>query len=159
MIYAIDPGNTHTALVVLDGMAIRHRMYAENEEIRTYLRRLVKRHPDDHMAIEMVACYGMAVGAEVFDTCVAIGRFIEAWGGHETEYTRVYRKDVKLTLCGSMKAKDGNIRQALIDLYSGGNGAGVAIGKKASPGPLFGFSGDLWAALAVGVTYQRRLKT
>ncbi len=148
MIYAIDPGNTHTALVALQGMEIRHRMYAENKEVRTYLRRLV-RASGDRMAIEMVASYGMAVGATVFDTCVAIGRFIECWGGHPSEWDTVFRMEVKMALCHNSRAKDGNIRQALIDLYGG-----TQATKKG--GPLHGISGDLWAALAVGVTYQNR---
>jgi hypothetical protein len=28
-----------------------------------------------------------------------------------------------------------------------------AIGRKASPGPLFGIANDLWSALAIAVTY------
>jgi hypothetical protein len=157
MIVAIDPGSKESALVVMHGVHPQFKMYDSNEAVLARLPALVGTiaSDPDHMAIEMVACYGMAVGAEVFDTCVWIGRFIEAWN---RPYTRVYRKDVKITLCNSMKAKDGNIRQALIDLYSGGKGAEVAIGKKAAPGPLFGFSGDLWAALAVGVTYQNRAR-
>jgi len=55
---------------------------------------------------------------------------------------------VKLHLCGSARAKDTNIRQALIDRYGGS----AAIGKKAAPGPLYGVSKDVWSALAVAVT-------
>lgn len=62
----------------------------------------------------MIASYGMPVGKEVFDTCVWIGRFIEAF---DLEYEYVYRKDEKMNLCHSMKAKDSNIRQALIDRF------------------------------------------
>jgi hypothetical protein len=100
------------------------------------------------MAIEMIASYGMPVGAEVFDTCVWIGRFTQAWPAATVP---IFRKDVKMHLCGQTKAKDKNVRQALIDRF--GPGKDKAIGKKAKPGPLYGYSGDLWAALAVAVTY------
>ena len=56
---------------------------------------------------------------------------------------------VKSHLCHSAKANDSNIRQALIDRWGGDQ---VAIGRKKAPGPLYGFSGDMWAALAVAVT-------
>jgi hypothetical protein len=104
------------------------------------------------LAIEMVASYGMAVGATVFETCVWSGRFIERWlvsDKRRPEPVRVHRKEVKIHLCGSMRAKDANIRQALIDRYGGKESA---IGKKANPGPLYGMSGDCWSALAVAIT-------
>jgi hypothetical protein len=61
------------------------------------------------------------------------------------------RKDVKLHLCGSPRAKDANIRQALLDRYGGKE---KAIGSKHQRGPLYGIRSHLWAALAVAVTYQ-----
>jgi hypothetical protein len=67
----------------------------------------------------------------VFETCVWIGRFIEAWARFADVLSHgprlVYRKDVKLRLCGTVKAKDPNVRQALLDLYGGEN---KAIGGK-----------------------------
>ena len=62
----------------------------------------------------------------------------------------VYRHEVKLHLCGSARAKDANVRQALIDRF--GPGKELAIGRKAAPGPLYGMTGDCWAALGVAVT-------
>ena len=109
----------------------------------------------DALAVEMVASYGMAVGAEVFETCVWIGRFIQVWfegGMIEDAYREarlVYRREVKLALCGNSRAKDSNIRQAIIDRYGGKAGA---IGKKKTPGPLYGITGDVWSALAVAIT-------
>jgi hypothetical protein len=149
MILALDPGNTHTAGVILSensemqgGPDIIERFYLPNEDAADTVD--AASSTCNHMAIEMIACYGMAVGREVFDTCVWIGRFIERFDS--PFFTQVFRRDVKLYLCNSAKAKDANVRQALIDLY-GGRGAT----KKGAP--LHGVSGDIWAALGVGVTY------
>jgi len=107
------------------------------------------------LAIEMIASYGMAVGREVFETCVWIGRFQQAW--HTPDGVKlVYRRDVKMQLCGSPKAKDANIRQALLDMFPAtGGGKTPQIGTKAQPGPLYGITSHAWAALAVAVTAVR----
>ena len=99
----------------------------------------------------MIASYGMPVGREVFETCVWIGRFQQAW--HDPEAVRlVYRRDVKLHLCGSPKAKDGNIRAALIDKLG-------PVGLKSAPGPLYGVKSHAWAALAAAVTAAETPRT
>jgi hypothetical protein len=150
-ILAIDPGPEQSAALRYD--AASHKVdcigILPNE---TLLRSLepIGRHKT-HLAIEMIACYGMPVGSEVFETCVWIGRFLQRWEG---PYTRVYRREVKLHLCNSARAKDANVRQALIDRF--GPGKKRAIGLKASPGPLFGIKADLWAALGVAVTFADR---
>lgn len=108
------------------------------------------------LAIEMVACYGMPVGESTFETCVWIGRFIEAYGG---DHVKVYRKkkaeceSVTMHLCKSSRAKDSNIRQAIIDRYEPTGGGKIPqIGTRAQPGPLYGIKSHLWSALAVGIT-------
>ena len=102
----------------------------------------------DLVVIEKVEGYGMPVGVEVFETVRWAGRFEEAC--HPVPVERLGRKAIKIALCGSTKAKDPNIRQALIDRYGGKD---RAIGRKASPGPLYGISADVWAALAVAVAW------
>jgi hypothetical protein len=120
--------------------------------------------PGVRVVIEMVACYGMPVGAEVFETCVWIGRYLEALGpnsvvdGYE-RVCRMKRQAVKLHLCHSNKANDATIRQALIDRF--GPTKLEAIGNKAAPGPLYGVKADVWAALALAVTHwdtQKRVQ-
>jgi hypothetical protein len=64
-----------------------------------------------------------------------------------------YRRDVKVLLCNSSKAKDSNVRQALLDLFPrSGGGATPQIGTKSQPGPLYGVSTHAWPALGVAVT-------
>jgi len=46
---------------------------------------------------------------------------------------------------------DSTIRQAMLDRY--GPGREKAIGKKKSPGPLYGIRKDEWQALALAVTF------
>ncbi len=159
MLFAIDPGSTESALIRYDPDRAMLSSFAKlpNEEVRRAVSNVGYRsagagdNPSAHLAIEMIASYGMPVGAEVFQTCVWIGRFVEAWAGREDMHTLIYRKDVKLNLCGQPRAKDSNIRQALIDRWGGKS---TAIGTSKNRGPLFGVSADIWSALAVAVTWS-----
>lgn len=151
---AIDPGNAESAYVEFRrapgpkgppgaitgfGKVPNHDMIALLDRFDT----------TPMLAVEMVASYGMPVGREVFETCVWIGRFIERWAG---PHRFVYRKDVKMHLCGNTTAKDSNIRRAVMDLW--GTGRGV-IGTSKSPGPLHGITKDVWSALAVAITASK----
>jgi hypothetical protein len=148
-VLAIDPGSEQSAFVLFDGEmnCIAEHGKVPNGELEESLR-MLKWTP--HIVIERIASYGMAVGAEVFETCVWTGRFMGAVGYHGTPCHRLPRKDVKLHLCGQTKAKDSNIRQALIDRFGGKE---KAIGKKANQGPLYGLKADTWQALALAVTW------
>lgn len=151
-ILAIDPGPTQSACLSWDGGSVQQAFIQLNESIRTQmpiLRRGVEK-AYDVVAIEMVACYGMPVGKEVFETCVWIGRFMERLPDGAA-VRLVYRLQVKNHLCHSPRAKDANIRQAIIDRFGGKE---AAIGRKSAPGPLYGVKSHLWAALAVALYVQ-----
>ena len=143
-IMAIDPGPKVSGVVWLSP---ERRIIAaeiqDNKDIVRALRVGHTVHPFPRVAIEMIASYGMPVGAEVFETCTWIGRFEEAYGDEDLT-ARYFRKDIKLHLCGSTRAKDSNVRQALIDLLG-------PAGIKKEPGPTYGIKKDMWAALAVAV--------
>ena len=91
----------------------------------------------DFLALEMIASYGMAVGKEVFETCVWIGRFQQKWRW-PAEVRFVYRQDVKLHLCGSPRAKDANIRQALLDMFpsTGGGKIDGGVSRRMTAGDV-----------------------
>jgi hypothetical protein len=153
-ILAIDPGSTESAYAFIDGTNCRpiDAQKVSNETLRRLL-------TDDYFdadigAIEMVASYGMAVGKEVFETCVWIGRFIEA---SECGLADIYRRDVKLHHCGSAKAKDANITQALIDRFASGE-PNRGKGTKAEPGWFYGFRADIWQAYALAVLVADRVR-
>jgi hypothetical protein len=149
-ILAIDPGTEQSAAVVLDDGSLADFMIGPNAEILSWIRYT---DASDVLALEMVASYGMPVGREVFETVLWTGRFFEAWDRHRgTDPVLVYRKDVKLHLCGSAKAKDPNVRQAVLDRFGRtGGGATPQVGTKKAPGPLYGISTHAWAALAVAL--------
>jgi len=147
-VLAIDPGNEDSAYALWDGAKIHSFGKVSNFEMRGALRDCFSA---DVVAVEMVACYGMAVGATVFDTCRAVGRFEEIAATSGVRSELVYRRDVKLHHCKSAKAKDGNIAQALRDRF------GVK-GTKKKPGFFFGFHADVWQAFAIAVMVVDKAK-
>ena len=141
MILAIDPGTTESAYVVIrDDYSIIDYGKMLNGNVIEMIKTKTTFYP---MVIEMIASYGMPVGQEVFETCVWIGRFIQA---SRKETQLIYRKDVKLNICNSIKATDASIIKALKDRFGD-------KGTKANPGWFYGFSKDIWQAYALGVTY------
>lgn len=154
-IIAIDPGTEESAYVVYRHNRVDDKAIMPNRDIIDWLGDVDRLLFNiDRLAIEMIASYGMPVGQTTFETCVWIGRFIEAWGG---PYELVYRLDVKQHICHDSRAKDSNIRQALIDRFPPtGGGATPQIGIKADQGPLYGMNEGggyhLWSALAVAIT-------
>lgn len=153
MILAIDPGNVESAYVLVEDDLSRvvEKGKVENFELVDIILRIRDEHSSlEHIAIEMIASYGMAVGKTVFETCVWIGRFIQLirieFG---VEADLIYRSEEKMCLCHSMKAKDSNIRQSLIDRFG-------EVGTKKNPGYFYGFKKDIWSAMAVAVTYHEK---
>ena len=119
-VIAIDPGTTHSGIVWYENGKVVDSGVLINDDVRGVLIEEQK----GFVAIEMIASYGMAVGKEVFETCLWIGRFKEC-------------------------AYDANIRQAIIDRYGG---KAEAIGTVKKQGPLYGVKSHAWAALAVAIT-------
>jgi hypothetical protein len=139
IITAIDPGNIQSAYVTWDGKKIISKDILPNADL-IYC---IPSH-STKLCIEMIASYGMPVGATVFETCVWIGRFIELWQVISLRpiHELIYRKDVKMHHCNSTRAKDSNIHQALVDRFGD-------KGTKKNPGLTYGLSKDMWAAFAI----------
>lgn len=147
-ILSIDPGNEKSAYVLMNSnkTPIKQGLIENND-----LLEIMNELNYDALVIEMVASYGMAVGKTVFDTCVWIGRFIEKATQKNIPYSRIYRIDEKIYICHDSRAKDSNIRQALIDEFG-------EVGTSKNPGFFYGFKKDIWAAFAVGVTFYKKIE-
>jgi hypothetical protein len=148
-IYAIDPGTTESALVVYavhEQRVIQHETIA-NEVMLERLGWAARQFVGAVLVVEQIESFGMAVGRETFETVWWAGRFHQVFTVGPR--ARVTRRDVKLHLCGTSKAKDANIRQAILDRFGGSS----AIGRKKTPGPLYGVKGHEFAALAVALTF------
>jgi hypothetical protein len=155
---AIDPGSSQSAFVwfdndgsILDSGKVTNRSLLDELSAQGRLDRIPN---GEQLAIEFPRVRGMAFQQQVLDTCLVAGRLIEAWNG---PWARIDRAQVKLCLCNSTRATDANIRAALLDRYEPtGGGKTPQVGTKSQPGPLYGFKADMWAALAVGITFLER---
>lgn len=159
-VIAIDPGNNESGFCIIDRDTFKPVEHGklDNFTFRDVLccddfKLKLSRYESIEVCIEMVASYGMPVGAEVFDTCVWIGRFIEIFDQiHSITADYIFRKEEKMNLCGNTRATDATIRKALVDRFARG-ASNYGKGTKKAPGWFYGFSADCWAAYAVGVTY------
>jgi hypothetical protein len=150
---AIDPGNRESGWVVIDVASRRPVEFGKTENLALLERIEWGLGEGGGAVIEMVASYGMAVGADVFETCVWIGRFTEALRHYRFDRKTpelIKRQPVKVHHCHSAKAKDANLRQALVDRFALGQ-PNYGKGTKADPGWFYGFRADIWQAYALAV--------
>ncbi len=141
-VLAIDPGPVHSALVLWNGEGIVAHYIFQNDMFVEYFSLMRPKV----VVIEQIKSYGMAVSDSVFDTVFWTGRFCQWWEDRFSFVIRVPRMDVKMHLCHDSRAKDTNIRQALIDRFG-------EVGTKKDQGLLYGIKLDEWAALALAVTW------
>ena len=153
-LFVIDPGNVQSAFVVVDeDYTINYKEKNDNQAVLEWM----KSFGPDKVVIEMIASYGMAVGREVFDTCVWIGRFTQVAISLGIPVEYIFRHEEKMAICHSANAGDANIRRALIDRFAKHdlkNGKGT----KKNPDFFYGFKADIWAAFAVAVTFLDKQK-
>jgi hypothetical protein len=142
IVLGLDPGTTQSALVGFDGSTVTEHHLLPNAAMLEFLD---APHAGPWvLVIEEVASYGMPVGRDVFQTVFWSGRFADRWS--PLRFELLPRQKVKLHLCGTPRAKDSNIRQALIDRFGGPESV-----RKG--GPLYKVTQHKMAALAVAVTW------
>jgi hypothetical protein len=147
VIRAIDPGCERSAWLDFDEDKGRPVAFgiAPNDQLLFMLRGRDGRPRVYDIVIEQIRSYGMSVGAEIFDTVHWAGRFTEA--AQPQPVHQLPRLKVKQAICHDSRAKDANIRAALIDRFGGP----TSIRKG---GLLYGVSKDVWSALGLAVAYS-----
>lgn len=151
-VLALDPGDTQTGYCFIDVDTLRPLSFGKEDNQSVLL--LVQLEAYDLLVSERVASYGMAVGRSVFETCEWVGRYTQA---SHAPVVYIYRQEEKLHICHDSRAKDSNIRRALIDRFAQHdlkNGRGT----KKKPDWFYGFKKDVWAAYAAGITYIEKEK-
>jgi len=139
----IDAGNTESGIASFDGVRLHWARKMSNTALLAMIWASDDALKGKRVVLEMVASYGMIVGQEIFDTCRVIGRIQEACERQGAKVTLVFRKTVAAHICGSVRASDANIKQALKDRFGG-------KGTKANPGIFYGVAGsDQWSAIAL----------
>lgn len=146
IILAIDPGSTQSAYVLFTQGKIIESAILPNAKLASIIEEPASStsipwvtFTPDIMVIEFIQSYGMPVGREIFETVFWTGKFALLAEQKNIPVKRVSRPAVKSFVCQIPKAKDQDVRRALILKYGGT--------KKGEP--LHGIKKDLWAALAV----------
>lgn len=149
IVLAIDPGPEESAWLTWNGKEILGADISTNGTLLFTL----PYFEDTYCLIEMVESYGMPVGRDVFETVFWIGQLYRAWveRHYAASIRRIPRGEIKLHHCHSRRAKDSNIRAALIDKYG-------KPGTKENPGLTYGLKKDLWAAFALATYWTETHK-
>ena len=153
LIIGIDPGPTESAYCILKDGIIQFFCKDKNEEIASWVDHELLCGDADVVAVEHLQSFGMPVGKEVFETAYFIGEIrslVKQEGGRPT-FLPVYRKEIVTHHCNNPRAKDANVRQAMLDRWG-------PQGTKKNPGPTYGISKDVWSALAIATYAMDKLK-
>ena len=161
IIIAIDPGNVVSGYVVInaDDYTIYGKGIADNTELietidmvllEPVVNNLELNYRQIKVVIEGFKSYGMPIGQTTIDAIWWSGRFFEFYN-YYNPYT-LYRKDIKLNLCGKTNAKDTNVTGALVERFTP-NLPNFGKGTKKEQGYFYGFKKDIWAAMGIAVTY------
>ena len=152
-ILSIDAGTIESGYCLSEGYKPLRFGKISNED----LLQIVKKEEYDVLVYEAFQSYGMPVGQTTIDSITWNGRYIQSALDREKRVEHIFRREEKLCLCGTMKAKDTNIRQALIDRFAQfdfKNGKGTKKRKDY----FYGFSKDSWTAMAITVCFLDKEK-
>jgi hypothetical protein len=162
-IFAIDSGPTTCGAVLYHPIASRVLWAANKLPVEDAVELARAKARDGLLvAIERVQSQGQA-GASLLRTSEVVGRLQQAaLVGCDDAVLRgrppvlLYRSEVLRALDVTGRGnRDKMVRARLIELHGGSKEA--AVGRKATPGPLYGVAGHAWQALGLAVAVLRGL--
>lgn len=175
-IMAIDPGTTESAYVILDD---QYQILSADKVGNDVILSIIADAPGlDAVIIEDIeprysstdrSAAGAVMGQSTIETIKAFGRF--SWQASLRGLTvgSIFRRDERSCLIPTKrnglpplpetapKHADGQIRASLIRRFAR-HDQERGRGTKANPDTFYGFHGDMWQAMAVGVTWLDQAK-
>lgn len=154
-ILCLDVGTKDSGFCLVDFETYKPLKFGKinNEELLS----IVKNENYDVLVYEEFQCYGMPIGSSTIISITWNGRYIQSALDRRKDTKSILRREEKIEICGSMRAKDTNIRHALIDRFAK-HDFNSGKGTKANPDWFYGFKADVWSAYAIAVTYIDRKK-
>lgn len=154
-ILAIDAGTEQSGYCIMEYETYKPLLFGkiDNEE----LLQIVIEGCYDALVYEEFQSYGMPVGKSTIVSITWNGRFIQAAVSMGKPFYPILRVEEKICLCGTTKAKDGNLRAAMIERFASfdfKNGKGT----KKEPDWFYGFSKDAWTGAIIAVTWIDKQK-
>lgn len=175
-IMAIDPGTTESAYVILDD---QYQIISADKVGNDVVLSIIADAPGlDAVIIEDIeprysstdrSAAGAVMGQSTIETIKAFGRFSWQAALRGLMVRSIFRRDERSCLIPTKrnalpplpetapKHADGQIRASLIRRFAR-HDQERGRGTKANPDTFYGFHGDMWQAMAVGVTWLDQAK-
>lgn len=175
-IMAIDPGTTESAYVILDD---QYQILSADKVGNDVVLSIIADAPGlDAVIIEDIeprysstdrSAAGAVMGQSTIETIKVFGRFSWQAALRGLMVGSIFRRDERSYLIPTKrnglpplpetapKHADGQIRASLIRRFAR-HDQERGRGTKANPDTFFGFHGDMWQAMAVGVTWLDQAK-
>lgn len=147
-VLSVDAGNIQSAYIIFctEQKRVVQKGFLENEQ---FIEEILNSSFDE-VAIEKIVSLGAVIGSSTLDTAYTNGRIYEAiktkFGIISNLYSRI---DIKMHLCFTTRAKDANVRQALVNKFGDSS-------TKKNPHNTFNeledkiyFGGHFWSCLAI----------
>lgn len=164
IVIGIDPGPETSGVVIYDALTPHDPIvYVNKAATEADVRALYSKWAEHaHVVIEQPACMGPLGAGKVghmLATSWQAGRFsadAEAYVGKNRVHTMTRREVLRhLGVLSGKGSADSRVRAACIADHQTPGGR-PAIGRKATPGPLYGVTSHAWQALGLVLAYLNK---